>query len=82
MALFEIEVGQIWEKNGLHYHVPRVERDHGPNRWQVIRCILDSVGWAWVFPRTPEDEPVWSLADFQDAELMSPIPFVRRPPSP
>ena len=82
MVLFKIEVGQIWKKGEGHYHVPRVEHDHGSNRWQVIRCVLDSVSWVWVYPRTPEDEPIWFLADFQDAELISSTPFVKRPPSP
>ncbi len=67
---FTITAGQFWEKGGHVYHVPHVEKDHGHHRWQVIRCTNTSDGWCWVFPRSKEDEPIWSLADFQDARLL------------
>ena len=69
-----IKPGQFWRKNGKIYHIPRQEKNYGKNKWQVIRSEETKHGlMRWVFPREPEDEPIWSLSDFRKAELLENI---------
>jgi len=67
---FTIDVGQFWKKDGEVWHVPRVEKDLPHHCWEVIRCTMTPTGYQWVFPREPDDQPTWCLADFQEAALV------------
>ena len=68
--VFKILIGQVWERKGKFFHVPRQEKNQGVHHWEMIRCIQTAVGFRWVHPRVREDEPVWSLGDFQNAVLV------------
>jgi hypothetical protein len=70
-VLFQIAIGQVWKRGREYFHVPLEEEELGKHHWRVVRCVPARSGYQWVFPQEEEDQPVWELADFQEAELVS-----------
>jgi len=68
---FRIETGQVWERNGDLWHVPR-QPDIENGLVLLIRMVKNEFGlWRWAFPRRrPQDERHWTLLDFGQARLV------------